>query len=90
MPEPLKNLYDRKLISNLGHEVSNHYASFDQAAFSQSVFDEDWKQKELKQRMRHIAQCLHQHLPGDYKQAIKTLQPVAAQFNGFEYMFFQD
>ncbi len=90
MPEPLKNLYNKSLISSLGVEISKRYTAFDQIAFERSVFDNDWQQKELKQRMRHIAECLHQHLPANYKKAIKILKPVSTQFNGFEHMFFQD
>ena len=90
MPEPLKNLYSKQLIENLGNEISKRYAGFGQKAFSQSVFDEDWKNKELKQRMRHIAECLYQHLPANYEKAINILKPVSTQFSGFEHMFFQD
>ena len=90
MPELLKNLYNKQLISNLSHQIYNRYTAFDQKAFNQSVFDKNWKDKELKQRMRHIAECLHQHLPADYKKAINILKPVSAEFSGFEYMFFQD
>jgi len=90
MPEPLKNLYNKQLITSLSHEVCSHYTNFDQTAFSRSVFDKNWNQKELKQRMRHIAESLHQHLPTDYRKAIRILKPVASKFSGFEYMFFQD
>ncbi len=90
MPEPLKNLYNEALIKNLASKIFNHYDSFDQKAFKQSVFDKGWHEKELKQRMRHIAECLRQHLPDDYKKAITILKPVSSQFSGFEYMFFQD
>jgi 3-methyladenine DNA glycosylase AlkC len=90
MPEPLKNLYNKQLISNLSQQIYNRYTAFDQKAFNQSIFDKNWKDKELKQRMRHIAECLHQHLPADYKKAINILKPVSAKFSGFEYMFFQD
>lgn len=90
MAEPLKNLYTPRLIQNLSVEISQHYPSFNDEAFSQSVFDASWQAKELKQRMRHIALCLHTQLPADYKKAIAILKPVAEKFNGFEYMFFQD
>jgi len=90
MPEPLKNLYNKTLIENLGNKIFDHYNDFNKKAFRQAVFDKDWKDKELKQRMRHIALCLHQHLPDDYKKTIKILKPVSSQFSGFEYMFFQD
>lgn len=90
MPEPLKNMYNRKLITNLGNEIRKQFPAFDREAFGKQVFNNGWKDKELKQRMRHIAECLHRHLPPDYKKAINILKPVASQFNGFEYMFFQD
>lgn len=90
MPEPLKNLYNKQLITTLGREILQQYSYFDEKAFSRSVFDNSWQAKELKQRMRHIAQSLHSHLPTDYKKAISILKPVAEKFSGFEFMFFQD
>ena len=90
MAEPLKNLYNKKLTSNLSNEIVKHYPAFDQGTFERSVFDDNWKERELKQRMRHIAVCLHQQLPENYERAIDILIPVAEKFNGFEYMFFQD
>ncbi len=90
MPEPLKNLYSKQLIENISAEISKNYSAFNQQDFVESVFDKHWKGKELKQRMRHIAECLHQHLPADYKETIDILRPVSERFSGFEYMFFQD
>ena len=90
MHEPLKNLYSKQLITNLGNEILKRCDTFDQKTFNQNIFDEDWENKELKQRMRHIAECLHQHLPANYKKAINILKPVSIQFSGFEHMFFQD
>ena len=88
--DPLKNLYSKQLIANLCAEISKHHTAFDKNKFTQLVFDKHWPQKELKQRMRHIAECLHLCLPASYKKAIKILLPVSSQFSGFEYMFFQD
>jgi 3-methyladenine DNA glycosylase AlkC len=53
MPEALKNLYNKQLISDLAETITNDYSAFDQQAFKKSVFDKNWKYKELKQRMRH-------------------------------------
>jgi len=88
--QPLKDLYSRTLIKKLGGSIQQQYHCFDEKLFVKSVFDKNWKNKELKQRMRHIAECLHLHLPANYKKSIKILEPVSAQFGGFEYMFFQD
>ena len=90
MPEPLKNLYTKELITRLGYEISKHDKTFNQKKFTHSVFDKSWDEKELKQRMRHIAVCLHQQLPANYKKAMAILKPVSEKFLGFEYMFFQD
>ena len=90
MAELLKNLYNEQLITDLCKEILKHDNTFDHKAFKQSVFDKNWKGKELKQRMRHIAECLHHQLPDDFKKSIKILRPVSTKFNGFEYMFFQD
>ena len=89
MPEPLKNLYNQQLITKLSHEIAQHYPHFDEKAFNRSVFDKSWQAKELKQRMRHIAQSLHLHLPADYKKAISILKPVAAKFRVLNLCFFK-
>ena len=90
MAEPLKNLYSKTLVKNLCAEIISQHPAFDSRAFTRSIFDRHWQDRELKQRMRHIAECLHRQLPSDYKKAIKILKPVAGKFEGFEYMFFQD
>lgn len=88
--EPLKNLYNKTLLNNLASEIEKQHAAFDKKSFKKKVFDQYWEDKELKQRMRHITESLHQHLPSNYKKSIKILKPVAEKFKGFEYMFFQD
>jgi len=90
MPKLLKDLYNKKLISSLSRELKKVYPSFNSEKFSKHVFSKEWKNKELKQRMRHITETLHEFLPGDYSRAISILKPVSEKFTGFEYMFFQD
>ena len=90
MTEALKNLYTRSLIDDLCLSISPWYKNFDGQSFSRQVFDRDWKDRELKQRMRHITFCLNSHLPADYRKTISILKPVSAKYQGFEYMFFQD
>ena len=60
MAEPLKNLYNQTFIINLAHQIAKNYAAFDIDLFIKLVLDKDWKLKELKQRMRHISECMHQ------------------------------
>jgi len=90
MPKLLKDLYSKKLINSLSCEIKKTYPSFNPTKFSKRIFDKTWKEKELKQRMRHISQTLHEFLPDNYSKAINILKPASKKFSGFEYMFFQD
>ena len=90
MPELLKNRYNKRFISALSAEIRKQYKTFDIEGFTSSIFDKNWKHEELKQRMRHITESLHQFLPADYKQTLAILKPVSSKFSGFEPMFFPD
>lgn len=91
MPDLLKNIYNKKFTSILANEFKNNYSRFDPDMFVNDIFSGDWKQKELKARMRHIALTLGNHLPSDYSQALGIMKKsVNSRFQGFEYMFFPD
>lgn len=90
MSKLLKDLYNEEFISSLARELKSIYKPFDIEKFSQRIFDETWLDSELKQRMRHISQTLHDFLPSDFTEAVKILKPASAKFSGFESMIFQD
>ncbi len=90
MPEPLKNLYTTRFVHSLCTQIENIYKDFDSEGFTEHLFDSAWINKELKQRMRHFSETLHQFLPHSYSKAIDILVRASANFNGFEYMFFPD
>ncbi len=90
MPEPLKNLYNKTLISQLADGVHGNYKAFDKNSFIKTVFDKDWDNKELKQRMRHITNSLHKTMPVSYTEQIDILKKLATQFTGFTAMVFPD
>ncbi len=90
MAEPLKNLYNQSFIVNLAHQIAKNYADFDSDSFIKLVFDKHWEQKELKQRMRHISESMHQTLPLSYKDQVNILMQTAPNFGGFTAMFFPD
>lgn len=90
MAEPLKYLYNQTVIDNLSTAINAH-SKFDTKGFSKAVFDQEWDEKELKARMRHITLCMREFLPQDYTEAIQILKPVSAKFPlSFEYMIFPD
>jgi 3-methyladenine DNA glycosylase AlkC len=79
MAEALKDIYNEEFIGRLAKAVQQVYNEFDDVAFIQSVFTNDWPEKALKNRMRHITTCLHAFLPSDYEEAIIILKEVAPE-----------
>lgn len=90
MAEILKYRYNANFINSLCDKIQERHADFNRAAFTSAVFDESWEQKELKERMGHIATCLQEFLPQEYDDALKILKPVSEHFTGFEPMIFPD
>lgn len=87
----LKDLYfSDKFITELGKAIRAVYLDFNQADFNRLIYSDDWENKELKQKMHHITQCLVETLPKDYPQALKILTEVAPNFEGFNVMIFPD
>jgi 3-methyladenine DNA glycosylase AlkC len=90
MAQALKDLYTQAYIEELAVALNKEYSAFKQQAFVKAVFNQEWKSKELKSRMRHIANCLHQFLPIQYSQQLEILKKVAPQYSGFLALFFPD
>lgn len=96
MPEPLKNLYNPRFFEHFTSVVQQVLPQFTTQHFLNGVFDRDWESRELKQRVRHVATGLNDHLPGTYKQQVRTILAIVKQLRktgvngGFEYMFFPD
>ena len=81
MPEKLKDLFfSDKFIAKLGDNIQNIYPSFDQKKFNHLIYSDDWKNKALKQKMRHTTHCLATTLPEDYATALKILVKIAPNF----------
>ncbi len=93
MAGSFKDIYDQRYISMLSEHIVSSYSRFERDDFISNVFDGDWESRELKQRMRHIANTLHLSLPQDYSQAIKILRDAFSKIDaghGLENMIFQD
>lgn len=89
----LKELYNESYIELLSRTIVSEYSSFDAKKFKMTIFDGEWKNRELKSRMRHIASSLGLYLPKEYKSAISILKLTFKKMNydyGLENMIFQD
>jgi 3-methyladenine DNA glycosylase AlkC len=92
--EPLKNIYNQKFIDDFSQVIQKVIPNFNPSLFIKSVFDKGWKQKELKQRMRHITLMLRPQLSNNYKTMInevldivKELEKSNTKGQSFEWMF---
>lgn len=95
--EPLKNLYNTTFLQTFATRAAEVIPGFHTTTFLDSIFEATWEQRELKQRMRHIATVLKGHLPGSYDDNIQAvlalishLQRQGVKENSIEYMFFPD
>ncbi|MEM1254084.1 MAG: DNA alkylation repair protein [Cyanobacteria bacterium P01_H01_bin.21] len=65
-------LFNPGKVEYLGGLISQVYPGFDQAAFHSDVV-EAFPSLELKQRIAHISNCLHQYLPDAYPAALDIM-----------------
>ncbi|UTW62395.1 DNA alkylation repair protein [bacterium SCSIO 12741] len=85
--EPLKNLISEKLILQYADEIHALHASFDRKSFLNAVLNEQWEERELKDRINHLAITIHEHMQLDFNQEMEVLEQVAANLpTGFEFM----
>lgn len=97
MAGPLKNIYNKSFLEELCEAAKSVDKAFNKAAFLSHFFTPAWDDMELKDRMKHISECLQKHLGGTYTQQVNSLLKMINWFkqhpdkvNGFEYMFFPD
>jgi 3-methyladenine DNA glycosylase AlkC len=96
MPEPLKNIYRPTFFESFTATINQVLPRFKKQQFLNQIFDTEWEAKELKQRMRHIATVLKDHLPGSYKEQVELIIRLINRLKqngskaGFEFMFFPD
>jgi len=76
-----ESLFNRDIVAGFAAGIRSAYPAFDGDSFLSSVFDQNWGDRPLMDRMRHVTGVLHDHLPADYGQAtallLKTLPHLA-------------
>jgi len=90
VPEPLKNIYSREVVSGYAKAIAGGDRRFDVDHCLRRVFDQEWPARELKDRMHHIARCLFEGMSGEYPEKIRVLMKVAPSFNGLASLVFPD
>lgn len=93
MAQLLKNLYNEEYIELLTKSITEEFSEFKAQNFAKSIFNDEWKSRELKDRMRHISTTLGLYLPKEYLNAINILKLAFKRMNfsyGLQNMIFQD
>lgn len=88
--EPFKNIYNQQTITKLANEIQNFYPLFQKERFIDALINENWEQKELKERMRCITLALGEFLPQEYPKALGILYKIQNKFHGLFHLIFPD
>jgi len=93
----LKDLYSPSFYDRFSGILQQILPDFDKKRFIADIFDEAWPARELKERMRHTSQVMHQFMPDDFEKAAVLLENtieclIREGFRGssIEFMFFPD
>lgn len=94
MTELFKDVYNEKFYQKLSSFLSQTLEPFNANDFMQQIFTDEFSKLELKQRMSHTAQVMHNFLSSDYSSAvstiialIKTMREAGEKEKSIEYMF---
>ncbi|MGG7620175.1 DNA alkylation repair protein [Bacillus coreaensis] len=90
MAELIKDRYSPSFFNQFIKILKSTYPSFDENQFLTFIYDDEWEQREFKQRIRHISHALGESLPQPYDSSIEILLTIAPQCKGVEYLFFPD
>ena len=94
MSNLLKDIYSSDFYIRFSDIIKDIIPSFDSRKFINLIFDNAWNSRELKDRMKHTANVLHNFLPKDFEKATKIIEKIISklQLNRFtgvsiEFMF---
>jgi 3-methyladenine DNA glycosylase AlkC len=95
--EALKLIYNTSFFNQLTAAMAEAIPSFNRKTFLRKIYSNGWEEKELKQRIRHIANVLYEYLPGNFpaqldliKKIIRIIQEKNGAVNSLAYMIFPD
>ncbi len=77
----LKDLVDEASVRGIAAALGAALGDLDHDAFVAAVFDDDWDDRALKQRIRHIAVVMRAHVPGEYTEALAVVRRAARELD---------
>lgn len=93
----LKDIFSVSFFDELSIAAKSTLPQFNKKEFLTLIYDDAWEAKALKERVRHIAQCLQHFMPTAFNQSsimllqlTDELQKQRGGAGGFEFMFLPD
>lgn len=93
----LKDLYHPGFFDRFGTLLQEEISGFDKNAFIRTVFAGNWKELELKERIRRTSQALHTQLPARFPDAARQLCRITTRLqkekftgNSIEFLILPD
>lgn len=93
----LKDMFSVSFFDELSEAAKSTLPKFNKNKFLALIYDDAWEAKALKERVRHIAQCLQHFMPTEFNQSSTTLLQLTDELQkqrsgagGFEFMFLPD
>lgn len=68
--------FKAEFINEFSAALAHALPGFNKASFKRRVFNKAWQTKELKQRVSHIVEVLHDMLPENYPEALAIIMAV--------------
>lgn len=92
-----KDIYNQVFFESFTEILIQIKPDFDKKSFLKCIYDDEWENRELKQRMRHISVVLKKHLFEDYSKNVKLILKLISQLEqnnikekSIEFMFLPD
>lgn len=73
MAEPFKNIYNIQFFDGFTNAMSYVLDDFDEKLFLSQIIDDDWEERGLVQRVKHISKTLKNFLPEEYGNAVNKI-----------------
>ena len=73
MAELFKNIYNQTFFDRFTNVVKEVVSDFDINSFLKEIYDDEWEDRELKQRMRHITYVFKNQLTDNFKTNVEII-----------------
>jgi 3-methyladenine DNA glycosylase AlkC len=87
--EPLKNFVNPAVIEAYASELEKQLKGFDSTKFKNLILTQEWEQRELMDRIHHVAESIQLATIGSFNEIVEGIEKAAPNLpSGFEQIIF--